>query len=128
MSRGYNSHTIGANKMKEYLYKQRRGVGKMKCTTIIDDCGCNTCQKAKREAIESSRKGMINAQTTFGPVKFGIPTRTLIIPAVTDREPPDITKENWVFMTGTLWRNPHIHNDRCATKCAERKKGCKCEN
>jgi len=60
--------------------------------------------------------------STFGPTKYGTPTYKLMVRAVSKREPPKLNKENWFFMTGTLWRKPHLHNDRCGAKCVD----CKC--
>jgi hypothetical protein len=60
--------------------------------------------------------------STFGPTKYGTPSGKLMVRAVSDREPDKINKENWFFMTGTLWRNTHLHTDRCAEQCTD----CKC--
>ena len=61
--------------------------------------------------------GLRNALETFGPIKYGIPTGKLVIPAVTDIEPPKITEENWWYMTGTLYRAKFLHNERCGARC-----------
>jgi len=67
--------------------------------------------------ISGGRLGLRNAESTFGVIKYGKPSGKLIVPVTTDRSPPDIDEENWFFMTGTLWKNPHIHTDRCGVKC-----------
>ena len=67
--------------------------------------------------------GLINALKTFGPTRYGKSTGGLIKRAVTDIKPPEINEENWFFMTGTLWRNPFIHNDRCGGNCKCDEKG-----
>ena len=70
-----------------------------------------------------TKTGLINALKTFGPTKYGKPTGKLIKRAITDIKPPDINEENWFFMTGMLWRNPLIHNERCVNcKCDEKRK------
>ena len=72
------------------------------CIPNINDCKCSKCQKAKKETIEINRKGRINAQTTFGPIKYGKPdpSRRVMKPAVTDIEPLKITDDNYYFVTG----------------------------
>jgi len=60
--------------------------------------------------------------STFGGIKYGTPSGKLMELAKTERTAPKITPENWFFMTGTLWKNLHLHNDRCGEKCVD----CKC--
>jgi len=61
---------------------------------------------------------------TFPPFKRGVPSGKKIIPRpITDRKPPKITKEDYFFITGTNWRDIHIHTDRCAEQCTD----CKCK-
>ena len=60
--------------------------------------------------------------STFGPTKYGTPSGKLMVRAVSDRESDVLNKDTWFFITGTLWRKPHLHNDRCGVKCVD----CKC--
>lgn len=75
----------------------------MECLMEIDYCKCGyVCRKAKKETIELSQKGLKNAESTFGPIKYGKPnsSRRVMKPAVTDIEPLKITKDNYFFVTG----------------------------
>ena len=88
------------------------------CTSSIDDCKCNECRKAKKEAIELSQRGIANTLSTFGPILYGRPKKKkLTRPLITEIMAPKIDEENWFFMTGTHWRSTHLHNERCGTKC-----------
>ena len=76
------------------------------------------CREMKQKNI-----GLINALKTFGPTKYGKSPGGLMKRAVTDVKPPKINEESWWFMTGTLWRNQFIHNDRCGANCKCDEKG-----
>ena len=93
-----------------------------KCDTNYDDCECFACLEVKKETVEFGRKAMANARATFGETKYGRPSKRIIKPIITEVPPPKITKETWFFMTGTLFKNTHLHNDRCGAKCVD----CKC--
>jgi len=97
-----------------------------KCMTDLDDCECFACLEVKRKATEFYRQARKNAEDTFGTTdpsppywgRHGKPRgKKIIKPVVTDIKPPEISEENWFFMTGTPWRNQFIHNDRCGANC-----------
>ena len=95
-----------------------------KCVSNVADCKCDLCQEVKKKTIELSRKGLANAQSTFGPIKRGIPSKKkpikLAISTDVDGnkvEPYKLNKENWLFATGTPWKHKYFHNERCEGRC-----------